>query len=59
MKDAMTENGELAKLSAYFRQLSDEHKREIIKHAETLVSTQKAEEGKTDKEEQDNKGGKP
>ncbi|MDR1882974.1 MAG: hypothetical protein LBR26_09390 [Prevotella sp.] len=47
----MTENGELAQLFAYFNRLSDEHKQEIIKQAETLVSAQKAEEQKMGKEE--------
>jgi hypothetical protein len=43
----MTEDAEFAKLLAYFRLLSDDHKQEIIKRAENLVSAQKAPEKET------------
>jgi hypothetical protein len=38
----MTEDAESAKLLAYFRLLSDDHKQEIIKKVENMVSVQKA-----------------
>jgi hypothetical protein len=37
----MIEDAESAKLLAYFRLLSDDHKQEIIKKAENLISVQK------------------
>jgi hypothetical protein len=40
----MTEDTESAKLMAYFHLLSDDHKQEIIKRAENLVSVQKTPE---------------
>jgi hypothetical protein len=43
-RDAMTENGELAKLIVCFNRLSDANKREILEKAEALVFAQKAEE---------------
>jgi hypothetical protein len=47
----MTENGELATLAAYFNQLSEANKREIMEKAEALVFAQKAEEkGKNEKD---------
>jgi hypothetical protein len=40
----MTEDAESAKLLAYFHLLSDDHKQEIIKRAENLISVQKTPE---------------
>ncbi|MDR2786433.1 MAG: hypothetical protein LBB83_11030 [Treponema sp.] len=40
----MTEDTESAKLLAYFQLLSEDHKQEIIKRAENLVSVQKTPE---------------
>ena len=45
----MTEDAESAKLLAYFHLLSDDHKQEIIKRAENLVSVQKPPEKETKK----------
>jgi ribosomal protein L18E len=47
----MTEETEKAKLFAYFNQLSNKHKKEILKKVEELVESEreKHEEGKADK----------
>jgi hypothetical protein len=40
MDKLMTEDAQSAKLFAYFNQLSDAHKREILEKAERLVKSQ-------------------